>query len=128
MDSEASRVLLSLLQKVGGVVSEMSPENIVMIARAGSYIYNLAMPQSDIDYIVIYKEPTEVSARDHNAIAWLQILVALAQLAASAKQSSLHETLPSSLSVNKHPTNPVQKYRPPLNQKILMKWLCDAAQ
>ena len=58
--AEEAEKLNSLLVKIGGVVSEMSPENIVMIARAGSYMYNLATPQSDIDYIIIYKEPTEV--------------------------------------------------------------------
>ncbi len=53
--------LLGLLQNVGGVVSKMSPENIVMIARAGSYLYNLSTPQSDVDYLVIYAQPTQVS-------------------------------------------------------------------
>ncbi len=52
--------LLSLLEKIGGVVSKMPPENIIMITQAGSYIYNLSMPSSDVDYIVVYKEPTEV--------------------------------------------------------------------
>ena len=41
-------------------MSEISPENIVMITRAGSYIYNLCTPESDIDYIIIYKETTKV--------------------------------------------------------------------
>ena len=39
---------------------EIPPENIVMVARAGSYIYNLSTPESDIDYIIIYKEATKV--------------------------------------------------------------------
>ena len=58
-DSEQSE-LRSLLEKIGGVVSKMAPENIIMITQAGSYIYNLSMPSSDVDYIVVYKEPTEV--------------------------------------------------------------------
>ena len=53
--------LKTLLEKVGGVIGGMSPENIVMMARAGSFIYNLSTPQSDIDYIIIYKDPTEVN-------------------------------------------------------------------
>lgn len=52
--------LLDLMKKVGGPVEKMDPENIVMIVRAGSYLYNLSTPESDVDYLVVYIEPTQV--------------------------------------------------------------------
>ena len=30
------------------------------MAEAGSHMYGLSTPTSDVDYIVVYKEPTEV--------------------------------------------------------------------
>ena len=60
LEREEAAKLSSLLEKIGGSVCEIPPENIVMVARAGSYIYNLSTPESDIDYIIIYKEATKV--------------------------------------------------------------------
>ncbi len=59
LDGEASS-LKALLSKIGGVVAQMPAQNIVMVARAGSYIYNLATSESDVDYVVVYKEPIKV--------------------------------------------------------------------
>ena len=56
------------MQKVGGVVAKMDPENILMIAQAGSFLYGLATPQSDVDYLVIYKEPTQVRNTHHRVM------------------------------------------------------------
>ena len=42
-------------------MSEMAPEQILMIAQAGSYLYGLNTPDSDTDYVVIYAEPTQVT-------------------------------------------------------------------
>jgi hypothetical protein len=46
---------------IGGPLKDMDSSQIVMIAKAGSALYGLATPESDVDYIVIYAEPTEVS-------------------------------------------------------------------
>ena len=42
-------------------MSEMVPDQILMIAQAGSYLYGLNTPDSDTDYVVIYAEPTQVT-------------------------------------------------------------------
>lgn len=51
--------LLTLLESVGGPVAKLKPEQILMITRAGSYMYNLSTPSSDTDYVIIYAENTE---------------------------------------------------------------------
>ena len=38
----------------------MSPEQIVLIARAGSHLYDLAKVDSDADYVIIYADPLQV--------------------------------------------------------------------
>lgn len=40
-------------------LSFLHSRDLVMVAKGGSHMYNLATPTSDIDYIVIYKQPTE---------------------------------------------------------------------
>ena len=53
--------LQELTQKVGGPVSSMKPEQIILVAVAGSAMYNLNTPTSDIDYVVVYSTPVDVS-------------------------------------------------------------------
>ena len=50
----------SLLAEVGESLPGIAAERVVLIARAGSSLYGLATPDSDVDYIVVYNEPTEV--------------------------------------------------------------------
>ena len=52
--------LQSLLERIGDNVSTMAPEQIIMIAQAGSYLYGLATPESDVDFVVIYATPVQV--------------------------------------------------------------------
>ena len=54
------RVQSLLDETMGGPVSAMVPENIVMIARAGSYLYGLDVAGSDVDYLIIYADPLQV--------------------------------------------------------------------
>ncbi|CAH1789226.1 unnamed protein product [Owenia fusiformis] len=49
----------SLKRKVGGHVEAMKPEQILMVAQAGSKLYDLATPDSDVDFVIIYAEPIE---------------------------------------------------------------------
>ncbi|XP_052084005.1 uncharacterized protein LOC127721312 isoform X1 [Mytilus californianus] len=51
--------LCSLMAEIGGPVNKMEPEQIILIARAGSHMYGLSTPESDVDYVVIYAEKTE---------------------------------------------------------------------
>lgn len=48
------------MQDIGGPVVKMKPEQILLVATAGSFMYGLSTPESDADYIIVYKEPTEV--------------------------------------------------------------------
>lgn len=52
---------------IGRPVSEMPPEQIILVARAGSHLYDLATADSDADYVVVYAEPLQVTllARCH---------------------------------------------------------------
>ena len=67
LESDFSK-LSSLIKLVGGPVVSMPPENIVLIARVGSYLYGLSTPQSDADYTVVYVEPHQVSRIIFNII------------------------------------------------------------
>ena len=49
------------METVGGPLTNLQPDQIVMITQAGSYMYGLSTPTSDVDYIVIYAEKTEVN-------------------------------------------------------------------
>lgn len=42
-------------------ITSVTPENVLVVAESGSHMYGLATPTSDTDYIIIYREPTEVS-------------------------------------------------------------------
>ncbi|XP_064645366.1 uncharacterized protein LOC135498826 [Lineus longissimus] len=57
--SEKKETLTDLMRLIGGPLKDMDPSQIVMIAKAGSALYGLATPESDVDYIVVYAEPTE---------------------------------------------------------------------
>jgi len=48
------------MAEIGGPVNKLEPEQIILIARAGSHMYGLSTPESDVDYVVIYAEKTEV--------------------------------------------------------------------
>jgi len=39
---------------LGGI----SPDNVLLVCLAGSRLYNLALPSSDNDYIVVFRQPT----------------------------------------------------------------------
>ena len=52
--------LLQLMETIGGPLTNLEPEQIIMITQAGSFMYGLSTPTSDVDYIVIYAEKTEV--------------------------------------------------------------------
>ena len=54
-DQDRLRQLLASL----GLLS-LDPANLLVVAAAGSQMYNLATPTSDTDYIIVYREPTEV--------------------------------------------------------------------
>ncbi|KAL5019834.1 hypothetical protein ScPMuIL_002726 [Solemya velum] len=51
--------LQQMMQKIGGTVGSLSPDQILLIARAGSFMYGLSMPKSDIDYVIVYADKTE---------------------------------------------------------------------
>ena len=42
-------------------ITSVTPEDVLVVARAGSHMYGLATPTSDTDYIIVFREPTEVS-------------------------------------------------------------------
>ena len=52
--------LLQLRETIGGPLTNLKPEQIIMVTQAGSFMYGLSTPTSDVDYIVIYAEKTEV--------------------------------------------------------------------
>ena len=49
--------LASLLKDIG--MSSIPPCDVLAVCEAGSRLYNLALPTSDTDYIVIYRHPTQ---------------------------------------------------------------------
>ncbi|XP_061191181.1 uncharacterized protein LOC133199394 [Saccostrea echinata] len=51
--------LTTQMQEIGGQVAKLQPEQIILIAQAGSHMYGLATPTSDVDFLVIYSEPCE---------------------------------------------------------------------
>lgn len=52
--------LTTQMQEIGGQVAKLQPEQIILIAQAGSHMYGLATPTSDVDFLVIYAEPSQV--------------------------------------------------------------------
>ncbi|KAH9500065.1 hypothetical protein Btru_076509 [Bulinus truncatus] len=57
--SDAHSQLLKIMQEIGGPVASMKPEQIVLVTIAGSALYNLKVPGSDVDYLVVYVSPVE---------------------------------------------------------------------
>jgi len=51
---------MTLLAKIGGPVCNLDPSQVVMVTQAGSYMYGLNTASSDVDYLVVYAENTEV--------------------------------------------------------------------
>ncbi|CAL1546317.1 unnamed protein product [Lymnaea stagnalis] len=51
--------LVELMQTVGGPVAKLKPCQILLVAVAGSAMYNMKTPDSDVDYLVVYTLPTE---------------------------------------------------------------------
>ena len=49
--------LTHLMESIG--TEGIDPTQILVVAKAGSHLYNLSLPTSDTDYIVIYRHPTE---------------------------------------------------------------------
>ncbi|XP_041355385.1 uncharacterized protein LOC121373009 [Gigantopelta aegis] len=58
--SDEYSTLVSLMSDIGGPVSRMKPQQILLVARAGSWMYGLSTPDSDVDYMIIYAELPEV--------------------------------------------------------------------
>ena len=59
LPSATSVHVKELLQAAG--VPSLTPEQVLVVAKGGSRMYNLATPTSDTDYIVVYRDSTEVS-------------------------------------------------------------------
>ena len=58
LPSATSAHVRDLLVAAG--VPSLTPEQVLVVAKAGSRMYNLATPTSDTDYIVVYRDSTEV--------------------------------------------------------------------
>ena len=56
--TESDKQRLAVLLKDIGMAS-ISPSDVLAVCEAGSRLYNLALPTSDTDYIVIYRHPTQ---------------------------------------------------------------------
>lgn len=59
------------MEKIGGPVSDLDPAQVVLITQAGSFMYGLSTPTSDVDYLVIYAEKTEASLQLNISISCL---------------------------------------------------------
>ena len=57
---DSHHTIKKLLSKVGGPVSSIEPKDVILATVAGSAMYNLATKGSDVDYLIVYKTPTEV--------------------------------------------------------------------
>ena len=51
---------MPLMKRIGGQVSGMDAARILMVAQAGSFLYSLHTPQSDVDFVVIYADEAKV--------------------------------------------------------------------
>ena len=70
--------LRALLDSEG--LKKVNTCDVIVVARAGSQMYNLALPISDTDYIIVYKEPTEVGGALESIIILLNFLSILFSL------------------------------------------------
>lgn len=51
--------LVQLMSNIGGPMTKLSPDQVLLVARAGSFMYGVSLPDSDVDYIVVYSDRTE---------------------------------------------------------------------
>ena len=58
-------------------ITSVTPENILVVAEAGSHMYGLATPTSDTDYIIVFRQPTEVS---NNQVYWVILPIPVSYL------------------------------------------------
>ena len=54
--------LKEMLSSIGGEIANMDLSQILMITKAGSFLYDVQTPQSDVDYVIIYADPVEVNS------------------------------------------------------------------
>lgn len=50
-------LLARLMESIG--VHGIDPAQVLAVAEAGSHLYNLTLPTSDTDYIIVYRHPTQ---------------------------------------------------------------------
>ena len=48
--------LKTLLKEIS---ADINPDNVIVLAQAGSKMYGLSTPTSDTDYIIVYRNQTE---------------------------------------------------------------------
>lgn len=65
--SDGDKQCLSELLK-GLKVTGIEPEQILVVCEAGSKLYNLALPTSDSDYIIIFQHPTNAILSSLNSL------------------------------------------------------------
>jgi len=54
--SEMGDKLKALLAEIS---ADVNPDDIIVLAEAGSKMYGLSTPTSDTDYIIVYRNPTQ---------------------------------------------------------------------
>ena len=64
--------LRQLMSDIGGPLKKLKPEQILLVARAGSYMYNLSTPDSDVDYTIVYRDDTQVRIGDSCRLLYVQ--------------------------------------------------------
>ncbi|KAK7095814.1 uncharacterized protein [Littorina saxatilis] len=57
--SDCHSRLLQLMLEIGGPLTKLTPDQVLLVARAGSYMYGLSTPDSDTDYVVVYRDKTQ---------------------------------------------------------------------
>ena len=53
---DAGDKLKALLKEIS---ADINPDNVIVLAQAGSKMYGLSTPTSDTDYIIVYRNQTE---------------------------------------------------------------------
>jgi len=41
------------------ISADVNPDDVIVLAEAGSKMYGLSTPTSDTDYIIVYRNPTQ---------------------------------------------------------------------
>ena len=57
---EKSAWLAGILKDLGPSMSHLRIEDVIAVARVGSFLYGLHTPTSDIDYVIIFRNNTQV--------------------------------------------------------------------